>query len=389
MYNKKTALIASFILSVSWIHIFYAMRFMTDSLGFMFGVLSFLCFWKGYIRKQGNFYIWLIGVFIALSFLCRLTGVLYGGVIVLFLLLTGQFEFLKNKHMWAVPFIFILTISPYLLWSYNYFGNPLAFRSGYSGPSQTPPGWGMLQLVYDYPELGFFILFLIGFITIIPMFLSMDLMIFKKDKTHYNDFFMLISILFILFFFIYFVRLGENRWLILMSIGIFAISAKGVLFVYDLIRKNLGKSIALALLVLILVSGAYFQLKHADLIIKMKLDSYMPVKEAALWMKDNTNPDDIIATASVTQTVFYAERKVITFLNASSRAYTPEQFIELLMENNPKYLVISVFEPWVPQWTYTFVQGKENIFKPVQAWFNDAERKQPVLVIYEFNRTSA
>ena len=40
--NKKLALITSFIMSVSWIHLFYSMRFMTDSLGFLFGLLSFL-----------------------------------------------------------------------------------------------------------------------------------------------------------------------------------------------------------------------------------------------------------------------------------------------------------------------------------------------------------
>lgn len=378
MYDKKIALIVTFITSVSWIHIFYAMRFMTDALGFLFGILAFLFFWKGYIKEKGKIYIWLIGFFVALSFMSRLTGILYGLFLVLFLILTGQLNFLKNKNVWISLFIFILMIAPYLFWSYNTFGSPLAFRSGYGGITYENLGWGMLRFVYDYPELIFFIFFLVGLITLVPLFLSLDLMFIKKDKKFYNNFFMFLSIIFTLAFFIYFLRQAENRWLIMMSIGIFTFSAKGILLVYDLIRKNLGKVLSISLLILILILGAYFQIKHTDMIIKNKIDSYAPVKEAALWMKENSQPGEAVLSVSYTQTIFYSERKVYTFALMNESA-----FEELLDKTKPKYMMVSVLEPHHPEWSYNMSEKYQKFLKPVQAWFADQEQKQPILIVYE------
>ena len=385
MYNnKKLALITSFILSVSWIHLFYTMRLMTDALGFLFGILAIFCFWKGYINNKGKGYIWLIGVFVSLSFLCRLTGVLYGLLILLFLVLTFQFNFIKNKHMWASFAFSLLTILPYLIWGYFYYGKIFAFRAGYGGSAGTL-GWWMLQLVYDYPEFVFFILFFIGLITLVPMFLSLDRLILKKDKKYYNDLFIILNVLFTLGFFIYFLRVGENRWLMMMSIGIFTLSAKGILFIYNIAFKNFGRTIGIFLIILILVSGAYYQLKHADMIINIKKDSYSQVRDAALWMKENSNPEDTIISASHTQMTYYSERKMLTYFNfTANRYFTSEEFDKVIENYKPKYYIVSAFEPSIPQWTYTYPQNKSN-FIPVKVWFSDQEQKQPLLIIYEIS----
>ncbi len=382
--NKKLALITAFILSVSWIHLFYTMRLMTDALGFLFGLLAIFCFWQGYINNKGKVYIWLIGFFVSLSFLCRLTGVLYGILILLFLVITLQFNFLKNKHMWISFIISLLTILPYLIWSYLYYGNAFAFRSGYGSPG-GPLGWWMLQLVYDYPEFIFFIFFLIGLVTFLPMLLSLDRSILKKDKKYYGDLFIILNLIFTLFFFIYFLRAGENRWLMMMSIGIFVISAKGIIFIYEIIKKNIGKVFGMVIVILILSAGAYYELKHADMIINLKKDSYSQVKDAALWIKENSNPDDIVISASHTQMTYYAERKMLTHFNFTTNSYfTSEEFDNVIDHYRPKYYVVSVFEPSIPQWTYSYPENKSN-FQPVKAWFSDPEQKQPLLIIYQIS----
>lgn len=378
MYNKKVALIAAFITSVSWIHIFYAMRFMTDALSLLFGILALFYFWKGYINKKGNKYIWLTGLFIALSTLSRLTGILYGVIILIFLLLTDKFSFLKNKHIWGILLMFILIFSPYLLWNYNAFGNALAFRKGYGGPGSSELGWWMLTLVYDYPEFIFFVFFLLGLLTIAPMFLSLDLMILKREKKYSTDFFLLLSIIITLAFFIYFLRTGENRWLILMSIGIFTFASKGVLLVYDLMKKNIGKIIAITILLIILVSGAYYQIKHTDSIIKAKLDSYKPIENAALWMKENSAGEPVLSV-SYTQTIFYYEGPVYTYSNMNQ-----SQFDELVQKVKPKYLLVSSLEPGHPDWIFSLPEKYQQILQPVNAWFADQQQKQPILIIYEF-----
>ena len=384
MYNKKTALIAAFITSVSWIHLFYAQRIMTDAVGLLFGLLAFYCFWKGYVNKEGKKYIWFTGIFIALSFLIRLTGILYGAILVVFLFITERFKPLKNKNLWLIPVFFLLTITPYFFYSMSNFGTPFAFKQGYAGGTGGKPLTFdvvsyFLRFVYDYPEFIFFIFFLAGLLTLIPMFLSLDILIFKKDKEDYPDLFMLLVILFTLFFFIYFLRDGENRWLIAMSIGIFTFSAKGILFVYNQVSKNIGKSIAVAVLILILLAGTYYQLKHTNTIIKIKKDSYLPVKEAGLWIKSHSNAGDIVLSLSEPQTVYYSEREVYRFQH-----FTEEQFDELVAEKKPRYMIVSIFENGHPEWSYNLPEKYQNLLKPVNVWYLDGAKTQTALIIYEF-----
>lgn len=384
MYDKKIALISAFILSVSWIDLFYSARYMTDALGFLFGVLAIYAFWKGYVNNKGNYYIWLMGLFVGLSFLSRLTGILYGVLILIFVLLISKLKFLKNKHLWFAVLIFLLTISPYLIWANSHYGTPLSFLSGYGGPAQqTPPGYWMISLLYDYPELVFFILFLVGALTLYNLFISLDLTIIKEDKKLYNDLFTALNILFILLFFIYFLRLGENRWLMAMSIGIFILSAKGIILIYEIIKKNSKIIIGLLFILVILVSGAYFELNHADSMIKLKVDSYSQVRDAGIWLKQNSNPSDIIISTSRTQTNYYAERHVYDFatLNISS-------FQSLIDKTKPKYIQISAFEKtqdWFNQW----VELNQKKLVPVNVIFADPQKQQPLLIIYAFNQTAS
>lgn len=344
MYNPKIALVASAITSVSWIHIFYAMRFMTDALGLLFGLISFYFFWKGYVNKKSKYYLWFIGLFVVLSFLCRLTGVLYGVVIVLFLLITERFKFLKNKDLWVSLLIAVLAMVIFFIFNYLTFGNPLAFRSGYGGVPGIPLGWDMLNYVYQYTEFGFFILFILGLLMLAPMFLIFDKVILKKTEKYQNDFFMLLSFLFTLGFFIYFLRIGENRWAILMSIGIFTITARGIISIYDfVIRKS--KIIAIIVLLALVLFGAYYELKHANFIIKERLPSYQEVKDAGLWMKQNSETSDVLLSLSYTQIRFYSEREVQTYAGMNETA-----FLDLLKTKKPRYMMISLFEPGHPDW---------------------------------------
>ena len=59
-------------------------------------------------------------------------------------------------------------------------------------------------------------------------------------------------------------------------------------------------------------------------------------------------------------------------------------FLERLEEINPKYVVISVYEPaFTPQWAYSFPQKYSQLLKPVQAYLD--QNQNPILVIYEYN----
>ena len=134
-----------------------------------------------------------------------------------------------------------------------------------------------------------------------------------------------------------------------------------------------------------MLAGTYYQLDHANSIIREKIPTYGQVKEAAIWMKENSNSQDIIATASTSQTSFYAERKILSYyFEKEHRYYEPQEFFEVVKQVKPKFLVVSIFEPAVPQWTYNFPNNYSTYFNPVKVWYTDKEQTQPMLVIYEY-----
>lgn len=103
-----------------------------------------------------------------------------------------------------------------------------------------------------------------------------------------------------------------------------------------LFKKSLGENFDYLLVFALLVFG-YFQLSYADNAIKSKADSYYPVKEMSLWLKENTPENSTVITKSKPQVCFYAERQVNPVPD------TFEEFNKSAQEND--YALISVFEP--------------------------------------------
>src|SRR3989344_7357793 len=114
MYNKKLALLVALFTSVFWLILFNTVRLHADIPLLFFGYLGILFFWKGYVKKEKNYYIWLTGIFIALAFLTKLTAVLFGIIIFIFLIFVDKLKFLKNKHLWIALMLLFLVLLPYL-----------------------------------------------------------------------------------------------------------------------------------------------------------------------------------------------------------------------------------------------------------------------------------
>ena len=99
LYNKKIALIASFIMSVFWLLIFNTTRVHTDALALFLYVLAIYLFFRYYIKEYKRKFIWLIGPILALSFLTRLSSILIIISIGIYLLFTERLNFLKKKDL--------------------------------------------------------------------------------------------------------------------------------------------------------------------------------------------------------------------------------------------------------------------------------------------------
>src|SRR3989344_7539139 len=182
MYNKRLALLVALFTSVFWLILFNTVRLHADIPLLFFGYLAMLFFWKGYVKKEKNYYVWLVGVFIALAFLTKLTGALFGIIIFLFLLIVDKLKFLKNKHLWIALILMFLLILPYLIWQNNTYDNPLAFLAGSHVTSSTtnpdkPVAWYVFNWLPWMLHIPLFILFLLGVITLYGLVLSFDLII--------------------------------------------------------------------------------------------------------------------------------------------------------------------------------------------------------------------
>ena len=143
-----------------------------------------------------------------------------------------------------------------------------------------------------------------------------------------------------------------------------------------LIKKYKLKEFTIILIILIILSLLLIpNIKFGNSLIEVKKTSYLEVKQAGVWLKENSNPEDIIMSDSQPQVQYYSERDTYTFSRNLS------DFEQQIQELNPRFLMISIFEPY-PQWTYNYPQENADKWIPAKVYEKD---NQPVLIIYESN----
>lgn len=378
MFNKKIALIAALLTSVSWTLLFWGARFQPDFLSMSFQVLSILFMWKYWKHNKSLFIIW-AGVFAGLAFLFKISALLVPMIFIVFIFLKDRFSALKNKNYYYFALAFLAVLMPYFIWSYSSFGTPTAFKSGYLERVGVPMpfGWYNLNFYYLLTENLLFILFLLGLLIALKFLLYSDILIKNKNKCFNPHIFSILTLIIISSFYIFYIKETDDRWVFLWLPFIFFLIGNSLIFVYKFIKKY-NKSIAILITVGLLIFGLYSQLNHANVIIKNKKDSYMPVKQAALWLKDNSNKEDTILSISQPQTVYYSERLVYNFRN-----FNKSEFDKIIREEKPTFLIVSIFENH-PDWINEWIDENPEKLNIVNAYFADPSRQQAVLIIYKF-----
>lgn len=196
--------------------------------------------------------------------------------------------------------------------------------------------------------------------------LSFDLLRKEESFESRADLFNLIVVIFVLCFFLFFTRLpegniGDPRWYYPLLLSSIVCISKSTLFIADYIKKY-SKYLSIIIIIVLIAFGGYYELKHADMIIRTKIPSFQGIKDAGLFLKENSNPEDIIITMSNSQTSYYAERKVIDPRMASpdnmndsldklNQSITLETFLERLKKQKEiKYIIVTFSEPHHPAW---------------------------------------
>jgi len=378
MFNKKIGLIAAFLTAISWTLLFWTSRFQPDFFSMSFQVLSVFFMWKYWKNPKSKFTIF-AGFFAALGFYFKISALLVPLIIAIFILMKDRFAAFKNKDYYYFALAFLITLVPYFIWSYSTFETLTAFKKGYSNAVGTPTPFGWYNLNFYYLLTGKFLfwIFLLGVFLALKFLLYLDLLFKDKRKIFDGGLFSILVFIIVSAFYIFYMRGTDDRWVFLWLPFIFILSGNALMFIHKNIKKY-SKIIAIVVIIALLAAVAYNQLSHNDQLTKLKKASFMPVRQAALWMKENSEIGEKILSISYTQTVYYSERNVSSY----SEIESAEEFDKYLADNKPRFLTVSVFEPH-PQWIHSWLQENQDRFAVVQAYFADEARTQPLLIVYE------
>ena len=380
LFNKKIGLIAGFLFSVFYIDLFYTMRLLVNMPEVFFILLASFFFIKGHLLKENKKYIWFIVPILLMGVLLRFTIGVFLIMFLIFLLITEKQKLFTNKDWWISVLFGFIAFFPYGIWSFIKFKNPLYVITyvfgtavGQRNPGDTPISVFMQYIQYfpNYTSYLIFFVFILGLILLIfELSLGFDLLL-KKNQKQEKLFFIFLWVLIPMIYFGFFVNHFEDRYLSMVFPAVFLISAmfldKSQLF---LLKYN--KLLSIVLIIIILAIGGYQMLNHSDKIIKEKIPSYFPVKQAGIWILENTLPGDKIMTMSRPQNTYYSERETFP-VPATENDFGPN-----LTSIKPQYFIVSIWENY-PQYTSSLNLTKYNL-NPIKAY---PDETNPNLIIYK------
>ncbi|MDD5331728.1 MAG: glycosyltransferase family 39 protein [Candidatus Nanoarchaeia archaeon] len=392
-HNKKTALIASFISAVFYLSLFYCQRLLVEFPSLTLTILVYYLFWKGYMKDKPKCLYWM-GFVLALSVMLRFTGGIAAIIIFLFILIKDRLKIIKNKHLWITLLIFILTLTPYFIYSYKAYGNPIQsfITSGGSATVAETGGaftfsMGLKQLgtyltfLPEYTKILFFIFLLIGLYKLLDLVLGFDLMLKGKEDKNYSYLLLVLIFLIPLIYFSFFVNHFEDRYGLYMVPTLFILASFGIIILYDLVSKY-SKELAVVIILIILAVGGYQQYTTADSLIKSRASSFGALNPAGKWIKANSNPNDnVVSVNTQMELQYYSER----YTRGLGKNETDA--VEYIQKNKPKYLVVSGYYP-SQEWEFKFVDYYTDHLKPVMAYDSNSQiittqEQKPILIIYE------
>ena len=368
--DKRVALIVSFLFATFWAHLFDTFRFHVDIPSLFTGLLAIYVFWRGYENNQKilgridpKWTIPITVLLVMLTYSIRRGHFILGVFFLAYMLLTRNWKsLLKDKYNWfalAIAMVILFAVEKTIFVSEEVGVGAFSTYFQRDLPINFLP-LGVFRAYFESLGIGpniLLYLFWFGVILIaLNVFLSLG-SIRKLKNTTRADLFCLIQIILTLFFFIYIIRaqnaFGEPRWFFPLLLGSLVAISKATLTISDYI-KPYSKHISILLIFLLIALGGYYEVKHADGIIKNRANSFTGIRQASLFVRDISNEDDIIISKGEPQVSYYSERRAIqpSRLVGWTGNDVPLNLTLEKIEETPeaKYLMVSFSEPNHPQW---------------------------------------
>lgn len=394
MYDKKIGLLASFLMSVFYMNLFFSQRLLVDIPSLAFYIFSALFFYK-YSKNNTKKDLYIGAVIIGIGTLFKLTTAYFLFAMIIYFLFTEKMNIFKKKEAWIAALIYCVVLSPYIIWGYYEFhGFVLTQAASVTAPTNYITS--TLSMINTYavnfpfyifsldPSQNFSTPWFLAVIVILGvliyyfyrLFLGFDILMKKDEKELKREFFVLLIFLAPIILVSIMISHYEDRYIINAFPAMFIILSVIIFNIFDYIKnKKSKKSWAFIFLVIIILFFGYMGLKTADSSIKSKLTSYKEIRDAAYWIKDNSLPTDTIISESANQMMYYSERDYYRF-NVNQT-----EMEKLIQDKKPKYYMVSGIER---TFDYTYSYPQENNLTVAQAYFSDSQKTQPIIIIYEF-----
>lgn len=392
--DKRISLIVAFLMATLMEHLFGSMRFHVDITGLFAGFLAIYIFWRGYENKQKIFgkidpkyTIPLTVILVMIVYSIRRGYFLFGFFFLIYMLSTRKWkDLLKDKYNWLA--LVMVVASVFIAEKLIFFSPEVKFGavSTYYHPEIPIDFFTVFNIFPAYFKFStpwqsiLLYLFWLGFAVLLFNIIISFGHIKKTQKNTEikSDLFNAIIIIVTLAFFMLILRVsggsfGEPRWYFPILLGTFIAIARGTILIIDYITPY-SKYLAVALLILLIGIGGYYEVKQANEAIKIKATSFNGIKQASLYVKDISSPDDIILTGPRPQVAYYAERSVVNpIILADWKGRNEDSpigpVLEKLEQNSKiKYLFVSFIEPNHPEWMKKIDYANVNGQTVISAW---------------------
>lgn len=408
MFDKKLALLVSLGLTFSWVFLFFTGRPMTEIPSAFFLLLTLFFFWKGYVLDKGKKFFCFFAISYAIAVLIRFQHMMFAIPIVLFIFARERMKMFKNKKLWISVGIFLLCLIPFfVLYSMHYGFFLTDIFKHYLGMGELNGAVSVAAEKGFFDSFSFFldspylltgkspgsigidkIIIVLSLIIgslyfFMNLFLGID-KIFKDEKVQ-KIFFVFVWIVIPLIILSRISGLVEQRYVmpvlpfLFLMISTFFMKIEEFATKFVKIKKKFVFVMIFLALILLLIPNYNF----GNSLIDNKLTSYSEIQTAGLWIKENSNPGDIIITSSYPQVSYYSERSITTFTSKGNPEekieMTQEEFKQFVELEKPKYLILYAYQPH-PDWVSSYLQNESNKWIPVKAY---PSASQAVLIIYE------
>ncbi len=386
LFGKVPGVIASFLTAVYWSQLFFTFRLLVDVPVLTFWLLSLVFFVKGYILKEKKWMVWALFPAVFIGFLMKYTNALVLLPIVGTMVITRGVRWVKEKDVWISAGIAGIMTIPFFIWQYAAFGHPFAFfiRSILQKGDIRSSGFfdSLIEHVkFLFPLSGWLVLvlFLIGLVFFLDVFLRLDLWLRKKEKLDVLAEKKVLIVLWFVAILLFVGRLGygayiEERYYFSLQVAMFLVIGYALVKVYEAMQGEYKKAFVFGMAILLLFA-AYENVTHANALIRDKAESFKQVKEAGAWLEEHLAPDEKFWSQTVSAEMQY---------HANRRNSGPGYNVDdILKDTKLKYLVLTGFNQMVPEFS-ELPSKHPDIFVPVQGYTIDGQN--PIVIIFEIKR---